>query len=242
MLAIRTLGILGGMGPEATAHFYRLLIRNTSAAGDQKHIPVIIWADPSVPDRTAAVFGRGPSPAPALLRGLRALRRAGADLAVIPCLTAHGFLGRGRIWRPLPVVSLVDETVEHILKRRPRVRRAGLLASSGMIALQVLQKPLEANGIDVLVPDARDQRRIMEAIYGRQGIKAGVVRGNPRKWLRSVAGRLVRRGAGVIIAACTEIPLCLRPEDVDVPLLDPMAIAARVCILRAGAGLRRRSS
>jgi aspartate racemase len=234
MTAKKTVGILGGMGPEATAHFYRLLIRDTLAGRDQEHIPVVIWADPSVPDRTDAVFGRGPSPAPALLKGLRALRRAGADFAVIPCLTAHGFLDELGAAAPLPVVSLIGETKRRLRKHWPGVRRVGLLASSGTVSSGLFQRTLAAAGIETLLPGDRDQALVMEAVYGPRGIKAGFTAGRPRTLLRRAAGRLAERGAGAIIAGCSEIPLVLRPGDVDLPLLDPMALAARACILRAG--------
>lgn len=238
MTSKKTVGILGGMGPEATAHFYRLLIRETLAGRDQDHIPVVIWADPSVPDRTEAVLGLGPSPVQAILRGLRALRRAGADFAVIPCLTAHCFLNRLGAAKPLPVVSLIGETKRRLRIQWPGVRKVGLLASSGTVASGLFQRTLAAGGIKVLVPDAGDQALVMEAVYGRRGIKAGFTGARPRVLLRRVAGRLVERGAGAVIAGCTEIPLALRPGDVGVPFLDPMDVAARACILRAGGRAR----
>lgn len=238
MSSRKTLGVLGGMGPEATAHFYRLVVRNTLAAGDQEHIPVVIWADPAVPDRTEAVLGSGPSPVPALLKGLRALRRAGADFAVIPCLTAHVFLGALRAARILPIVSLIEETSRFLRRSRPPVRRAGILASSGTIASGLFQRELAGAGIEALIPGTADQSLIMEAVYGPKGIKAGRVRGEPKKLLLSAADRLRRRGARVLIAGCTEIPLALRPEDVGLPLLDPMILAARACVRKAGGRLR----
>ncbi len=230
----KTIGILGGMGPEATAYFYGLLIRRTRAARDQEHVPVVIWADPRIPDRTAAILRRGPSPLPALQRGLRALERAGADLAVIPCITAHVFLEKLRASSPLPVVSLVEETVRFLRSEKPRCKTAGLLASSGTVTSGLFQSALDAAGLSVLTPVAAEQKRVMEAIYGERGIKAGFTRGRPAKLLREIAARLVRRGARVIIAGCTEVPLALQAGDIAVPLLDPLDIAARACILRAG--------
>jgi len=85
----KTVGILGGLGPEATARFFKLIIDNTAAKKDQEHLKIIILDNPSVPDRTAAILYHGPSPLPSLQDGLKFLEKAGADLAVIPCLTAH---------------------------------------------------------------------------------------------------------------------------------------------------------
>jgi hypothetical protein len=87
-----TIGVLGGMGPEATAYFFERLVQSAAAGTDQDHPPVIVYSLPQIPDRTGAVLKGGPSPVPLLLRGLEALRLAGADFAVIPCVTAHYFL------------------------------------------------------------------------------------------------------------------------------------------------------
>ena len=230
----KTIGILGGMGPEATAHFYSLLIRRTRAARDQDHVPVIMWADPRVPDRTAAILRGGPSPVPALLRGLRALRRAGADFAVIPCLTAHVFMKEIQASSQLPFVHLVEETLKFLRTEMPRRRVTGLLASSGTIAAGLFQSSFAPAGLEVLVPAPAEQEKIMGAIYGPRGIKAGFTRGRPRMLLRGAAARLIRRGARVVIAGCTEVPLALQEGDLEVPLLDPMDIAARACLIRAG--------
>jgi aspartate racemase len=127
----KTVGVLGGMGPEASAYFYGLLIKRTRAARDQEHIPTIIWSDPRVPDRTAAILGKGPSPLPLLLAGAKRLQRAGADFLVIPCLTAHYFLDELRRASPLPIISLLEETARFIRRSYPRLGCAGLLASSG---------------------------------------------------------------------------------------------------------------
>ncbi len=85
----RTIGILGGMGPEATGYFFNLLVKRTAAAADQDHIPILLWNNPRIPPRTEAILGRGPSSLPALLRGVRILERGGAGLIVMPCITAH---------------------------------------------------------------------------------------------------------------------------------------------------------
>jgi aspartate racemase len=234
----KTVGVLGGMGPEASAYFYGLLIKRTRAARDQEHIPTIIWSDPRVPDRTAAILGKGPSPLPLLLAGAKRLQRAGADFLVIPCLTAHYFLDELRRASPLPIISLLEETARFIRRSYPRLGCAGLLASSGTARTGLFQRALAGAGVEVLVPAEPEQKKVMEAIYGRGGIKAGTAAGRPRMLLRGVASRLIRRGARAIIAGCTEIPLALGATDLPVPFLDPMDIAARRCIRRAGYKLR----
>jgi aspartate racemase len=234
----RTIGILGGMGPEATAAFFDLIIRNTRARKDQEHIPVIICNRPQIPDRTEAILRRGPSPLPSLRSGLDILHRAGADFAVMPCISAHHFYAALAARSPIPLLHLPEVTAAETARRRPRIRKIGLLATTGTVRSRIFHRAFEAAGIEVLVPDARGQRRVMDAIYGPSGIKAGAGHGRGRKILRDVAAGLVRRGAQAVVAGCTEVPLALRRSDIAVPLIDPMRVGALACIRRAGARVR----
>ena len=84
----KTIGILGGMGPEATLDCFAKIIKNTPAKKDQEHLRVIIDSNPKIPDRPAAIIGKGESPVPALIHGCRCLQLAGADFIIIPCVTA----------------------------------------------------------------------------------------------------------------------------------------------------------
>jgi aspartate racemase len=234
----KTLGILGGMGPEATAYFFELIIGLTAAGEDQEHIPVIIRSDPRVPHRTRAILEGGPSPLPSLVEGARALRAAGADLAVMPCVTAHYFLPELAARVNIPFVSLLDESREFLRKEHPAVRKVGLVATTGTVRSGIVRDALARAGIEVLLPSEPDQARIMKAIYGPRGIKAGFMTGSPKRAVLAVARRLVQEGAQAVIAGCTEIPLVLRGKDLDVPFIDPMLVGARACILRAGFRLR----
>jgi len=234
----RTIGILGGMGPEATALFFELVVRNTLARRDQDHVPVIVCNLPQVPDRTAAILTGGPSPVPALARGLELLRRAGAAFAVVPCISAHFFYPALAARSPLAIVHLIEETAAAVRKVRPRVAKVGLLATTGTVRSRIVHDAFEAAGIGVLTPAPPGQERLMEAIYGPRGIKAGVTSGPPRTAVLGLARGLVRAGAEAVIAGCTEIPLVLRPGDLTVPLIDPMVIGARVCVRKAGGRLR----
>jgi aspartate racemase len=231
---LKTIGILGGMGPEATAYFFDLIIKNTRAAKDQDHVPVIVVNLPAIPDRTAAILRGGASPLPLLVRGVKALHRAGADFAVIPCVTAHYFHRALAAQSPIPVVHLLEEAAAEVGRRLPRTRTLGLIASDGTVVSRIVHDAFAADGIEVLVPAARDQKRVTDAIYGKKGLKAGVTTGPPRKAILDVAAGLVRAGAQGIVAGCTEVPLVLGEDDLPVPLLDPRRIGARLCIRMAG--------
>jgi aspartate racemase len=238
----KTIGILGGMGPEATAHFFSLIIKHTAAAKDQDHVPVLIYNLPQIPERTPAILGKGPSPVPLLRKGARTLARAGADFIVIPCISAHAFLPDIRRVSPVPVLSLLDEALAGAKKKKPGLKRAGLLASTGTIQSGLFAKTFAKAGIEIITPTDKEQAKVMEAVFGKRGVKAGFTTGHPRKLVLDVARRLIKRGAGAIIAGCTEIPLVLRDEDVPVPLIEPMRIAARASIVKAGQKLNPRRS
>jgi aspartate racemase len=235
---MKTVGVLGGMGPEATAYFFALLVRNTRAARDQDHVPVIVCNLPRIPDRTRAILHGGPSPLPALRRGLETLSRAGADFAVMPCVSAHYFYAGLAARSPIPIVHLLKETTADIRKRFPRIRTIGLLATTGTVSTGIVADVFRLAGIEVLVPGGPGQKRVMTAIYGRRGIKAGTAAGHPHRILLGVAGELVRMGAQAIVAGCTEIPIVIGEDDLTVPFIDPMRAAALACILRAGGFIR----
>jgi aspartate racemase len=236
---LKTIGVLGGMGPEAGAAFFERIVRETAAGRDQDHPPVILYSLPQVPDRTEAIIHGGPDPVPALRRGLAALSRAGADFAVMSCISAHYFLPRLVPRSPLPLISLIDETVAAIRTMKPVPRTIGLLATDGTVRSGIFARVFEAAGIAVLTPSSHDQARLTTAIYGQKGIKAGFApQGPPREAVLEVARGLVRRGAGAILAGCTEIPLVLGRDDLPVPLVDPMTVGARAAVRRSGARLR----
>jgi aspartate racemase len=235
---LKTIGILGGMGPEATAYFFQLIVNNTLSARDQDHIPVIVFNEPQIPDRTEAILRGGPSPLPFLVRGVENLRRAGAAFAILPCVSAHFFYPALAARSPIPVVHLIEETVQEVRKLRPRIGKVGLIATTGTVRSRLFHDAFEKAGIEVRAPNARVQKRLMDAIYGKKGIKAGVTAGPPRKVIQEVAAALVRSGAQAVVAGCTEVPLVLKADDLPVPLIEPMNIGARACIRKAGGKVR----
>ena len=230
----KTIGILGGMGPEATGFFFDAIVRQTLAGGDQDHARVLIWNDPKIPPRTDAIVESGLSPLPALLAGLRILERGGAGLIAMPCVTAHYWAPQIKAAARVPFVDLIDETVRRAKQAIPGLERAGLIATTGTVRSGIFHRAFALRGVDLLVPGERDQIRLMDAVYGTAGVKAGFKTGQPRAAIVRIARRLVERGAQAIIAGCTEIPLVLRAADLAVLLLEPMTIGAAACLKKAG--------
>src|SRR5690625_2385799 len=148
----RTIGILGGMGPLATVDLYQKIIQATPARTDQEHLPVIIHADPSVPDRTEALLEGGEDPTPWLIHGAQNLANAGADFIVIPCNTAHAFRDRIQEACPVPVVDMIDESARAVREIAPVAAVAGILATSGTIAAGLYQAALDRHGLGSVVP------------------------------------------------------------------------------------------
>ena len=225
------IGILGGMGPAATADFYGKLVAMTPVRRDQEHLRTVIWSDPTIPDRTEALLNRGPDPTPYLLNGCRVLREAGATVIAIPCNTAHAFVPRIAEQAGLPIVHMIDEVARHLAAAEPPVRAVGLLATAGTLQTGLYQESLDLVGIKILLPDPESQdAEVMTAI---RAIKAGERGARVAEPLRRAAARLVDLGAQVVIAGCTEIPLGLSPEDLEVPLLDPAVVLAAALIARS---------
>jgi aspartate racemase len=222
------IGILGGMGPLATADLYTKIIERTEAASDQEHIPVVMHADPRVPDRTAALLRGGEDPTPWLVRGAQALAAQGATFIVMPCNTAHAFLPRVQPDVERPFLSMIDAAADAVVRELPEARTVGLLATNGTIASEIYQRALRQRGLETLVPDDETQaERVLAAIAA---VKAGQYGREPTALLAEAAEGLVARGAEALLAACTEIPIVLRARDVSVPLIDATAELAQAAV------------
>jgi aspartate racemase len=230
----KTIGILGGMGPEATLELFGKIIAHTPAARDQEHLRVVIDSNPKVPDRTAAILAGGESPVPAMKAGFAALKRAGADFVVIPCVSAHFFIGELQREAGLPILSMFDVTAEHIRRHHPHVRAVGMLATTGTLKGGRFRETLEQFGLTTLAPEGPDQERVMTAIYEIKGAPGGRERTVIGDEIRDIAGRLIQRGAQGVVAGCTEIPLVLKPGALDVPVFDTLLLLARAAIAAAG--------
>ncbi len=234
----KTIGILGGMGPEATVYFYEQIVKQTKAETDQEHIKAIIYSNPEIPPRTDAILKKGPNPTPLLVEGFQRLRDSGADFVVMPCVTAHYFYPEVQDQVEIPFVSLLDEAVRWAKEKVPELRRAGLVASSGTLESRLFHDVFGKAGIEIIHPEEVEQNQVMDAIFGPKGIKAGFTSGFPKETLVNIVKILVARGADAIIAGCTEVPLVLKDLDIPVPLIEPLRIAARACIIEAGYELK----
>ncbi len=223
----KILGILGGMGPLATVDFLQKLIEETPANRDQDHLPVIVYAVPQIPDRPPAIIGHGESPLPHMLKGIRTLKRAGAQAIAIACNTAHYWYDDLVQQGGLPILHIADAACDAL--KDQSVQRVGLLATEGTVAAGFYQSRFATRGIECLVSDADDQRTLVlpaiECVKRTDLAQAHAL-------ATRAARHLLDNGAQVIVMGCTEIPLAIeyRTSDVTERCIDATRALARACV------------
>lgn len=224
----RILGVLGGMGPLASAHFMTRLTLLTPASRDQDHVPTVLWSDPRVPDRTLGRLGGAEDPLPWLLRGVRGLARAGCGAIAIPCNTAHGWFDEMRAEGP-PILHIVDSTAEDLAGVLPN-GLVGIMGTAATLAMRLYQDRLEQLGWRCIVPTEEEmQTRVSPAIAA---VKANRV-AEAYAPLAEVVSSLRDRGAGAVVLGCTEIPLGIQAGPwgtLGVPVVDSIDALARAAI------------
>lgn len=223
-------GVLGGMGPDATAYFFDRLIQHTPALTDQEHLPVTILNWPQIPDRTAAVYDGGADPVPLAQKGIDQLVASGCQVIAIPCVSIHYFFERIKIPDGIHMVSILDATAGHTLDLHPEIRRVGVLGTDLTVRERLFQNAYSRYSVEVLAPLTADQEGlVMKAIYQ---VKAGM-RKEPRQLLLEAIDRLEVGGSEAIIAGCTEIPIVVQPEDISLPFIDCLDFLAKAVVQQA---------
>lgn len=228
------IGILGGMGPEATLYLFQKIIKNTGATKDQDHFRVLIDNNTKIPDRTPGILGQGETPLPMMIVTAKNLEKAGADFITIPCVSAHYFIEELRKEVAIPVISIIDEVAGEIQRRLPEIKRIGLIATTGIVRAGLFQDRLTKMGVEVLVPPEEAQENlVMSAIYGESGIKAGFISSENKDKILKASNEMIERGAEGIIGGCTEVPLVVQQKDTEVPFFDSLDILALAAIRMA---------
>jgi aspartate racemase len=223
----RVIGIMGGMGPEATVDFFREIIRLTPAKKDQDHIPVVIYSNPKTPERTQAILHGGEDPTPYLIESALILEKAGAGILAVPCNTAHYFLPRVRPKVGIPILDMIEETFLSTRAQIGNVRAVGLLATSGTIQSGVYRDVFARHGVEVLVPQAVDQERLQQAIHM---VKADSYDRARQDTFEKIGTTLIEAGARAVILGCTEIPLAFNAERVSCPVVNSTRVLAQAAV------------
>ena len=199
----KTIGILGGMGPLATADLFRKITLLTDAARDNDHIRVYIDSNARIPDRTAAILSGGKDPVPEMASALRSLEACGASCVIMPCNTAHYFLPRLQAMTKLPFISMLEATAKTCAAQYPG-RTAAVLATKGTLATGLYEQALAAQNVRCLIPDAGEQDVLMHLIYDI--VKASRPLAPEEGTWQRLLDALRARGADYFILGCTELP------------------------------------
>ncbi len=227
----KTIGILGGMGPLATADLFEKIIRHTKASKDGDHVRVFIDSNSSIPDRTAAIFGKGPDPVEEMSSALRNLEKCGADCIIMPCNTAHYFLPRLRTMTDRPILNMLEITGESCADRFPG-KKAAVLATRGTLSTGLYEDALERAGVEYIIPDDAEQDVLMHLIY--DVVKASrPIEPEQETWAELLNG-LRKKGADCFILGCTELPIVAATLTEEGPFVDPTEELAKEAIRFCG--------
>lgn len=225
-------GVIGGMGPEATIDLMRRVLAATPAEDDADHIRMIVDNNSKVPSRIKALIeGTGEDPTPVLVAMGRGLVTAGADFLVVPCNTAHHYLPAISKAVTCPVADMIGLSIEKIRRDLGDGARIGLLASPAVRMTGLFERRCRDAGIDVLWPSDDDDASVLAAI---KAVKAGRVSEPVMAAYRAAAGRLVGNGAGSLVIACTELSVVGGLDGLGAPVMDTLDVLVDDILARCG--------
>lgn len=229
---MKTLGIIGGMGPMATVDLMRKIILSTDAKTDQEHIHILVDNNPQIPDRTAAIEGRGESPVEKMLQSAKLLEAHGADVLVIACNTAHYFLDEFKDKVHVPIINMIDEAVKHCVELG--YSEVGLLCTIGTRNTGIYQKACDKFNIKLVVPDDEEIKALQNMIY--LGVKANNFNYDTSN-VKQVISTMRNRGAQAFILGCTETPIAVQMYHLEGNFIDSSLVLAHKAIEAVGAHL-----
>lgn len=230
----KVIGIIGGMGPEATVDIMQRVIKASPARDDADHLRMLVDNNPKVPSRIKAIIeGTGESPVPCLQDMARRLAAWGADFLAMPCNTAHFYHPDIQAAVTIPVLDMIAITVRAVVEQTPGLARVGLLASTAVIDLGLYESPFAGRNVALVTPAEEVQAGVMKAIktiktsrYGREVVDA----------VQAGAEDLLARGAQVLLVACTEISLIQGEIRSNAAIFDSAQILAEAIVREASRG------
>lgn len=222
-IVLKTCGIVGGMGPEATALFYMKVIKQFK--NTKGYPPVLIYSVPElfqVANSFLKLNQEGHQLQELVIQGIQMVHNK-VDFCVIPCNTAHIYIKEIREVSKVPVFSIVEETYTHL--RMCNRKRVGIVATTATIQSQLYTRPFYENNIIPILPLTCQQVTIAEIIVR---IVKGQVKKTDQATLVTIIESLQQRGAECVLLACTDLPILVSQRDTNIPLIDTMDILAQV--------------
>lgn len=230
---MKTIGIIGGMGPLATVHLFERIVLRTKAQKDQDHIRVLIDSNTNIPDRTKAIIGDGEDPVKELVNSAKILEKSGADFLIMPCNTAHYFIDEIKKSVNIPFLNMPEETVKYTYDKYGKDTVVGIMATDGTIKSKIYENYYSKLGIKTVVP-VKTQERIMEFIY--DVIKKGNYNAGT-DLLFECANELKELGATTFLLGCTELSSAQYLYKFEGNFINPMEVLTERSILFAGGQL-----
>jgi len=230
---MKTIGIIGGMGPLATVHLYERIVLRTKAEKDQDHIRVLIDSNTNIPDRTKAIIGNGQDPTVELIKSAKILENSGADFLIMPCNTAHYFIDIIKGSVNIPFINMPEETVKYTCDKYGSNTVVGVLATDGTIKSKIYENYYSKLGIKTIVPE-KTQEKLMKFIY--EVIKSGKYEAGTYLLFEAVE-ELKKLGADTFLLGCTELSSAQYLYKFEGPFINPMEVLTERSIVYAGGQL-----
>ena len=223
---MKKLGIIGGLGPMATAYFYSRVVEMTHASIDQEHIETWIGSCPQIPDRTAFLLSKDTAedPRPKLIEAGRKLRDIGAEVLAIPCITAHAFHKEMEEGIGLPVIHAIRELGTWCQEKG--ITSLGVMATDGAKRSKLYDDVLKAYGVTCIWPSENGQKKVMSLIY--DDVKAGKALDHGS--FAEASESLFRSGAEAVVLGCTELSQAMVEMDLDNRFVDIIDVLAKACV------------
>ncbi len=222
----KTLGILGGMGPLATADLFKKVVMMTEAERDQDHIYILVDSDPSIPDRTSFLLGDGENPLKHLIKSARKLESMGANCIIMPCNTAHYFYDDIVKEINTPFLNMIVETGKKIHRMHSHIKKVGLLGTKGTCDLGIYEKIFKNYNIEIAKPDSKHQEYVTKLI---RNVKKGHFNLDTSNIYETIEN-LKEQNAELFILGCTELPIAFQVFNIKEKTLDPTAVLAESAI------------
>ena len=220
----KLVGVIGGMGPEATIDFMSRVLAATPATSDQDHIRLVVENNPRIPSRQLAMRGKGIDPGKSISEIALRLQAMGADFIVMPCNLAHAWQSDIEAAISVPFISIVEESVRSAVDRSADDSAVGLMTTPGCFTAGLYQQALADAGRPVISQTPDELAETMSLV---EQIKGGNKSPQVAEGLRALANHLVQRGAKVLIAACTEFPLVLDESMFNVAFVSSTDVLAK---------------